>query len=91
MSQNSQQVTSSDTVKMVVKSNQAANGNVHHIATIGMYTYFSIALPNVDDSIMTFFFFFELLARGDNDVARLGAGATSNIVVHFAINYAEVP
>lgn len=34
MSQNSQ-VSSTDTVKMVVKSNQAANGNVHHIATIG--------------------------------------------------------
>lgn len=44
MSQNSQQVTSSDTVKMVVKSNQAANGNVHHIATIGTYIFLELSL-----------------------------------------------
>lgn len=35
MSQNSHSITSSDSVKMVVKNNQVSSGNVQHIATIG--------------------------------------------------------
>lgn len=90
MSQNSQQVTSSDTVKMVVKSNQAANGNVHHIATIGTYISLELALIWWLSAhglcyyylFIYIIFFFSLEVRGIDDGARLGGGATSIIYIH---------
>lgn len=88
MSQNSQQVTSSDTVKMVVKSNQAANGNVHHIATIGTYFFIKLTLIWLSAHglcyyyLFIYIFFVPLEVRGIDGGARLGGGATSIIYIH---------